>query len=78
VAVLLVGMAILGVTVAEQEPQLCYPELANWLHLAAIATDGAHLQDDRDLFHRIVLDILMDNTEALKRNVLAWWWPLCS
>ena len=56
------GTAILALTVAGLEPQLGYPELARLLHLADVATDGAHLQDARDLFRRMVLNILMDNT----------------
>ena len=52
------GTAILALTVAGLEPQLGYPELAGLLHLA----DVAHLQDARDLFRRMVLNILMDKT----------------
>ena len=60
--------AIRAATAAGQEPQLGYPELARLLRRAGVATDGAHLQDARELFRRMVFNILMDNTDDHEKN----------
>ncbi len=62
------GTAIRAATAAGQEPQLGYPELARLLRRAGVATDGAHLQDARELFRRMVFNILMDNTDDHEKN----------
>ena len=49
--------AIRAATVAGQEPQLGYPELAGLLRWAGVATDGANLQDARVLFRCMVFNI---------------------
>jgi serine/threonine-protein kinase HipA len=60
--------AIRAATAAGQEPQLGYPELARLLRRAGVATDGANLQDARELFRRMVFNILMDNTDDHEKN----------
>ena len=62
------GTAIRAATAAGQEPQLGYPELALLLRRAGVAIDGAHLQDARELFRRMVFNILMDNTDDHEKN----------
>ena len=62
------GTAIRAATAAGQEPQLGYPELARLLRRAGVAIDGAHLQDARELFRRMVFNILMDNTDDHEKN----------
>jgi serine/threonine-protein kinase HipA len=60
--------AIRAATAAGREPQLGYPELARLLRRAGVATDGANLQDARELFRRMVFNILMDNTDDHEKN----------
>lgn len=62
------GTAIRAATAAGQEPQMGYPELARVLRRAGVATEGAHLQDARELFRRMVFNILMDNTDDHEKN----------
>ena len=62
------GTAIRAATAAGQEPQMGYPELARLLRRAGVATDGANLQDTRELFRRMVFNILMDNTDDHEKN----------
>jgi serine/threonine-protein kinase HipA len=62
------GTAIRAATAAGQEPQMGYPELARLLRRAGVATDGANLQDSRELFRRMVFNILMDNTDDHEKN----------
>lgn len=62
------GTAIRAATAAGQEPQLGYPELARLLRRAGVAHSGVHLQDARELFRRMVFNILMDNTDDHEKN----------
>ena len=62
------GTAIRAATAAGQEPQLGYPELARLLRRAGVAIGGANLQDARELFRRMVFNILMDNTDDHEKN----------
>ena len=62
------GTAIRAATAAGQEPQLGYPELARLLRRAGVAQSGVHLQDARELFRRMVFNILMDNTDDHEKN----------
>jgi serine/threonine-protein kinase HipA len=62
------GTAIRAATAAGQEPQLGYPELARLLRRAGVATNGVNLQDARELFRRMVFNILMDNTDDHEKN----------
>ncbi len=62
------GTAIRAATAAGQEPQMGYPELARLLRRAGVAIGGANLQDARELFRRMVFNILMDNTDDHEKN----------
>ena len=62
------GTAIRAATAAGQEPQLGYPELARLLRRAGVAIGGANLQDARELFRRMVFNILIDNTDDHEKN----------
>jgi serine/threonine-protein kinase HipA len=62
------GTAIRAATAAWQEPQMGYPELARLLRRAGVAIGGAHLQDARELFRRMVFNILIDNTDDHEKN----------
>ena len=63
-----VGTAIRATTAAGQEPQMGYPELARLLRRAGVDMGGANLQDTRELFRRMVLNILIDNTDDHEKN----------
>lgn len=62
------GTAIRAATATGQEPQLGYPELARLLRRAGVAIGGANLQDARELFRRMVFNILIDNTDDHEKN----------
>lgn len=62
------GTVIRAATAAGQEPQLGYPELARLLRRAGVATNGVNVQDARELFRRMVFNILMDNTDDHEKN----------
>jgi serine/threonine-protein kinase HipA len=62
------GTAIRAATAAGQEPQMGYPELARLLRRAGVAIGGANMQDARDLFRRMVFNILVDNTDDHEKN----------
>lgn len=62
------GTAIRAATAAGQEPQMGYPELARLLRRAGVAIGGANLQDARELFRRMVFNILIDNTDDHEKN----------
>lgn len=52
---------------AAGEP-LGYPELAQWLRRRGVAAGGLHLQHMRELFRRMVFNILLDNTDDHEKN----------
>jgi serine/threonine-protein kinase HipA len=62
------GTAIRAATAAGQEPEMGYPELARLLRRAGVAHNGRHLQDARELFRRMVFNILIDNTDDHEKN----------
>jgi serine/threonine-protein kinase HipA len=62
------GTAIRAATATGQEPQLGYPELARLLRRAGVAIGGANMQDARELFRRMVFNILIDNTDDHEKN----------
>jgi serine/threonine-protein kinase HipA len=62
------GTAIRAATPAGTEPQLGYPELARVLRRVGSAEGGQNLQDARELFRRMVFNILMDNTDDHEKN----------
>ena len=62
------GTAIRAATASGQEPQLGYPELARLLRRAGVAQNGLNLLDAKELFRRMVFNILMDNTDDHEKN----------
>jgi serine/threonine-protein kinase HipA len=62
------GTALRAEAVAGQEPELGYPSLAQLLRRAGVAQDDANLRDMRELFRRMVFNILIDNTDDHEKN----------
>lgn len=62
------GTALRAVTVAGAEPELGYPELARLLRRVGVSQDGLNERDARELFRRMVFNILFDNTDDHEKN----------
>lgn len=62
------GTAIRAATAAGVEPEMGYPELARILRRVGIPRDDTHLRDARELFRRMVFNILVDNTDDHEKN----------
>jgi serine/threonine-protein kinase HipA len=62
------GTAIRAATAPGQAPEMGYPELARILRRAGVAQDDANLHDARELFRRMVFNILVDNTDDHEKN----------
>ncbi len=62
------GTALRAVTARGQEPELSYPALARLLRRAGVEVDDANGKDARELFRRMVFNILMDNTDDHEKN----------
>ena len=62
------GTALRAETVAGQEPELGYPNLAQLLRRAGVAQDDTNLHDMQELFRRMVFNILIDNTDDHEKN----------
>jgi serine/threonine-protein kinase HipA len=62
------GTAIRAATASGQEPELGYPELARILRRVGLTQDDTHLKDTRELFRRMVFNILIDNTDDHEKN----------
>lgn len=62
------GTAIRAATASGQEPLMGYPELARILRRAGITHANANQEDARELFRRMVFNILMDNTDDHEKN----------
>jgi len=60
--------AIRAATASGQEPQMGYPELARVLRRVGVAQDQINQQDARELFRRMVFNILVDNTDDHEKN----------
>jgi serine/threonine-protein kinase HipA len=60
--------AIRAATARGAEPQMGYPELARILRRVGVAQDGVNQRDARELFRRMVFNILMDNTDDHEKN----------
>lgn len=48
--------------------ELGYPELAQWLRRRGVTAGGLHLEQMRELFRRMVFNILVDNTDDHEKN----------
>ncbi|MFT4241010.1 MAG: HipA domain-containing protein [Acidovorax sp.] len=62
------GTAIRAATASGAEPEMGYPELARILRRVGITQGDAHLHDMRELFRRMVFNILIDNTDDHEKN----------
>jgi len=62
------GTALRAAAPAGQEPELGYPALAQLLRRVGVAHDGANEADSRELFRRMVFNILIDNTDDHEKN----------
>jgi len=52
----------------EAEPELSYPALAQLLRRAGVTKDDRNEKDARELFRRMVFNILIDNTDDHEKN----------
>lgn len=62
------GTAIRAATASGTEPELGYPELARILRRIGTTQDDANRRDARELFRRMVFNILVDNTDDHEKN----------
>lgn len=62
------GTAIRAATASGAEPEMGYPELARILRRIGITRDDTNQRDARELFRRMVFNILMDNTDDHEKN----------
>jgi len=62
------GTAIRAATASGAEPQMGYPELARILRRVGITQDDLNKRDARELFRRMVFNILIDNTDDHEKN----------
>ncbi len=62
------GTAIRAATANGLEPQLGYPELARILRRVGVAEGNLNQSDARELFRRMVFNILIDNTDDHEKN----------
>lgn len=60
--------AIRAATASGSEPQMGYPDLARILRRIGITQDDTHARDARELFRRMVFNILVDNTDDHEKN----------
>jgi serine/threonine-protein kinase HipA len=69
------GTALRAVAVAEQPPDMGYPDLAQLLRRAGSTEGGANREEMRELFRRMVFNILIDNTDDHEKNHSLMWLP---
>lgn len=62
------GTAIRAATAAGSEPQMGYPELARVLRRIGVTEGDRYALDARELFRRMVFNILVDNTDDHEKN----------
>ncbi len=62
------GTALRAQAVGGQEPDLGYPSLAQLLRRAGVTDEDVNLRDMRELFRRMVFNILIDNTDDHEKN----------
>ncbi len=69
------GTALRAVAVAEPPPDMGYPSLAQLLRRAGSTAGGANREEMRELFRRMVFNILIDNTDDHEKNHSLMWLP---
>ncbi|WLI90051.1 HipA domain-containing protein [Massilia sp. R2A-15] len=62
------GTAIRAVTASTDEPEMGYPELARILRRVGVTDNDTNRHDARELFRRMVFNILIDNTDDHEKN----------
>jgi len=62
------GTALRAAAAADTAPELGYPALAQLLRRAGVARDDRNEKDARELFRRMVFNILIDNTDDHEKN----------
>lgn len=62
------GTAIRAVSASGAEPEMGYPELARILRRVGITQNDISQKDARELFRRMVFNILIDNTDDHEKN----------
>src|SRR3984957_759698 len=62
------GTAIRAATASGAEPDMGYPELARIIRRIGITQDNTNQRDARELFRRMVFNILIDNTDDHEKN----------
>ena len=62
------GTAIRAAAASGGEPELGYPELARVLRRIGLTQDDTYQRDARELFRRMVFNILVDNTDDHEKN----------
>ena len=62
------GTAIRAATASGAEPEMGYAELARILRRVGITQDDVNRRDARELFRRMVFNILVDNTDDHEKN----------
>jgi serine/threonine-protein kinase HipA len=62
------GTALRAQAIGGQEPELGYPSLAQLLRRAGVTDEDQNLRDMRELFRRMVFNILIDNTDDHEKN----------
>jgi serine/threonine-protein kinase HipA len=62
------GTAIRAATISGEEPEMGYPELARILRRVGVTQDDINQRDTRELFRRMVFNILVDNTDDHEKN----------
>ena len=62
------GTGIRAATPSGAEPEMGYPELARILRRVGVTQDNSHQRDARELFRRMVFNILIDNTDDHEKN----------
>jgi serine/threonine-protein kinase HipA len=62
------GTAIRAATTSGEEPEMGYPELARILRRVGSTQNDINQRDARELFRRMVFNILVDNTDDHEKN----------
>ncbi|MES2092047.1 MAG: HipA domain-containing protein [Pseudomonadota bacterium] len=62
------GTAIRAATASGSEPEMGYPELARILRRRGVTKGDVNQRDARELFRRMVFNILVDNTDDHEKN----------
>ena len=62
------GTAIRAATASGAEPEMGYAELARILRRIGITQDGMNQRDARELFRRMIFNIVVDNTDDHEKN----------